>query len=202
MEILLLLLVGFLLIGFIGAAKDGFKTPAQQTREKFETYEVRKRKWLAQVVDRDLEIELEDFVYRGDHAAVKKAIQEAYAEMPWKGPNDHMGFTPASTVWRKEALRILMARKGKLTSMDAEYGIQNSGFSAPTVKMMQERNTASANFVLWIDSQLREHGICENVYIEPSPSLAFVLTEPNKIKNGTYKWEPAISPTVMKSNGS
>ena len=202
MEIFLILLVVFLIVGFVGAAKDGFKTPAQQTQEKFDAYEVKKSKWLAQVVDRNLEIELEDFVYRGDHAAVKAAIQEAYAEMPWKGATDYMGFTPASKEWRKEALRIMMARKGKLTSMDAEYGIQNSGFSAPTVKMMQEQNTATANFVIWIDGQLRQHGICEDLYIESGPNVAFLLTEPNKIRNGTYKWEPAISPVVNKSSAN
>ena len=202
MEIFLILLVVFLVVGFVGAAKDGFKTPAQQTREKFDAYEVEKSKWLAQVVDRNLEIELEDFVYRGDHAAVRLAIQEAYAEMPWKGDTDYLGFTPASKEWRKEALRIMMARKGKLTTMDAEYGIQNSGFSAPTVKMMQEQNTASANFVIWIDGQLRQHGICEDLYIESGPNAAFLLTEPNKIRNGTYKWEPAISPVVNKSSAN
>lgn len=200
MEFIFILLGLFLVIGFIGAAKDGFKTPAQKTKETFDQYNTRKSKWLAQVVDRDLEIELEDFVYRGDHAAVKKAIQEAYAEMPWKSPTDYMGFTPASKEWRKEALRILMARKGKLTSLDAEYGIQNSGFAAPTVKMMQEQNTASANFALWIDKQLQAHGICENLYIDCGLNTAFLLTEPNKIRNGSYIWEPAISPVTKKSS--
>ena len=202
MEIIVILLIIFLAVGFIGAAKDGFKTPAQQTKEKFDTYELRKRKWLAQVVDRELEIELEDFVYRGDHSVVKKAIQEAYAEMPWKSDTDYLGFTPASTAWRKEALRIMMARKGKLTSIDAEYGIQNSGFSAPTVKMMQEQNRASANFVLWIDKQLKAHGVCENLYIDCGLNTAFLLTEPNKIRNGSYMWEPAISPATKKSSES
>lgn len=200
MEIILLLLIVFLVIGFVGAAKDGFKTPAQQTKEKFDAYESRKRKWLAQVVDRELEIELEDFVYRGDHSVVKKAIQEAYAEMPWKNDTDYLGFTPASPAWRKEALRIMMARKGKLTSIDAEYGIQNSGFSAPTVKMMQEQNRASANFALWIDKQLKAHGVCEDLYIDCGLNTAFLLTEPNKIRNGSYMWEPAISPVTKKSS--
>lgn len=202
MELIPILLIIFLVIGFIGAAKDGFKTPQQQTKEKFEAYNTRKSRWLAQVVDRNLEIELEDFVYRGDHAAVKQAIKEAYAEMPWKNENDYLGFTPASAVWRKEALRILLARRGKLTAIDAEYGIKNSGFSAPTVKMMQEQNRASANFVLWIDKQLREHGICEELYIESGMNQAFLLTEPNKIRNGSYMWEPALSPVVTKSNAS
>lgn len=200
MEYFLIFIIFFLVIGFIGAAKEGFKTPAQKTKEEYEAYDIRKSKWLAQVVDRDLEIEIEDFVYRGDMAIVKKAIQEAYAEMPWKSDTDYLKFTPASKEWRKEAQRIMLARKGKLTWLDAEYGIQNSGFGAPTVKMMQEQNIASANFVLWIDSQLRRHGICENLYIEASPSYAFLLNEPNKIRNGSYKWEPVIMPSTKKSS--
>lgn len=88
------------------------------------------------------------------------------------------------------------------TSIDAEYGIQNSGFSAPTVKMMQEQNRASANFVLWIDKQLKAHGVCENLYIDCGLNTAFLLTEPNKIRNGSYMWEPAISPATKKSSES
>lgn len=202
MEIVLILLVVFFIIGLVGASKDGFKTPEQKAKDDYASYNTKKQQWLSQVVDRELEIDLEDFVYRGDHAAVRKAIQEAYAEMPWKSDTDYLGFNPASSDWRKEALRILMARKGKLTSIDAEYGIQNSGFSAPTVKMMQEQNRASANFALWIDKQLRAHGVCEDLYIDCGLNTAFLLTEPNKIRNGSYMWEPAIPPITKKSSDS
>ena len=214
MEIIFIVLAVVVVLGLIGAA-SGVKTPQQEAQEKHDNFVVRKSKWISAVVDRNLEIELEDYVYRGDHNELRKQVLEAYAEMPWKKDINYICYTPEEVAAyfgrgsftkkeretiaqnnRLEALRILLAKKGKLKSLDAEYGMANNGFGAPTTKMMHEWNTDSADFALWVDKQLRAHGICEPLYIETSPQMAFHLTAANKFRNGSYKWEPALYPTT------
>ena len=211
--IILVFIIGVAVIAIIGASSSDYETPQQKQMK----YAQRKSEWESKVVDRNLEIELEDYVYRGNRAEVEKAVLEAYAQMPWKKEIGHICFTPEEVYHyfgrgaftkkeretiaqsnRTEALRILLAQKGKLRYGDAHFGIANNGFGAPTTKMMHEWNTDSANFALWINEQLKKHGVDEPMYIETSPGVVFRLTEENKFRNGSYIWEPVISPTARR----
>lgn len=175
-------------------------------------YFSRKEEWMSRVVDKELEIQLEDFISRKEnYNAVWQEVSAAFAEMPWNNGRNLMCFSPDDVIkafgkgkftkkerenisknHRKEALRIMLARRGKLCYLDADIGIANCGFSAPTTLQMRQWNGNSSRFVLWINDQLKKHGIDEDLFIETTPNSAFPLAS-SLTRNGTYKWRPNLS---------
>lgn len=166
--------------------------------------------WLNAVTDEALERQLEDYIYRPENRdAVVAQVFEAYHE----APNDpkHMPelFFSVETMPRgmrmtkKEreafvensrqiALRILMAKHGKLSRIDAKYGVQNNGFSAPTELQGREWNMFWLNQVLWVTDRLSEHGVETDVFIRSGDGIHTVESCP--WRNGTYIWGPMIAP--------
>ena len=202
--IALIALVGWCIYKVCSSASDASSEQDQKT------YQNSMNLWLGAVTDEDLERRLEDYIYRPENrdaviAEVSKAFHEA--------PNDpkHMPelFFTVDTMPRglrmtkKEretfaansrmvALRILMARRGKLPRIDAKYGIQNNGFSAPTELQGREWNLYWLHQVLWMTDRLSEHGVDTDVLIKSGDGIHTVESCP--WRHGTYIWGPLIAP--------
>ena len=156
----------------------------QWVREVREAHAVRDREnrlraWTDRVADREMEQELYDFIYDPhNYDAVWNEVSAAFAEIPGKEDQPFILLTPESvaaacgkgqytkkqreqiaSAGREEALRIMMARRGKLLYWDAYSGIHSSGWAAPTKTQARKINLNTANLVLWMNRQLKEHGI-------------------------------------------
>lgn len=185
--------------------------------------ETRKAEFESKVIDRELEADLEEFIYdTGNYDIVWKEVLEAFNEMPWKAEEDKfICLTPQAVEiafgkgtftkkqreeiaanHRKQALRIMMANRGKLMQNDAQFGIQTSGYGAPTVRQAEQLNRGTANFILWINEKLKEHGIDERVLLlkDWGNYEWYEVTETNKAIGGTYYWYPSVLVTIDKVN--
>lgn len=178
-----------------------------------DTYFSRKNNFERKVLDRELEADLEDLIYdTSNYDKVWAEVSKAFDEMPWKPEDEKFICVCPEAVdavfgkgtytkkqkeqiaanYRKEALRIMMANRGKLTHNDVCVGFYSIGQDAPTVRMGEKWNAESANFVLWINSKLKEHGVDENVYICTSHNEYWAINERTKTYSGKYVWFPEI----------
>lgn len=209
--IIVILLVVLAILGYMFDDPATSNTPhAREQREK--ERKLRKEKWLEQVTDRALEMELEDMIYKGkNYNMIRQEVVEAFTEIHQAYKiDDMMCLHPEDIVMRygksaytkkqrediaaehrKNVQRVMMANRGKLVWYDAWSGIPSWGFGAPTTLMGYEWNEESADFVTWIDSKLRERGIQEKLYVVTLLNERHML-HANKKRPGTYKWEPAL----------
>lgn len=194
------------------AEKAEFEEAQSDYERRAKAHYRREEVWLAKVIDKNLENQLEDFIYhRENYDAVWQEVSEAFAEMPWNKDRTRMYFSPDDVArdfgvrkftkkereniaanHRQEALRIMMARRGKLCYYDAYWGIENTGYLAPTTLMMNQLNENTSRFILWINTQLKKHGIDEKVYIEVAGGSAYPV-ESSLQRQGKYMWEPRLS---------
>lgn len=178
----------------------------------------RKYQWLARVTDRQLERELESFINDiSNYEEVWAEVSEAYREMPWE-TEDFICLFPdivdiaygkgAYTKTQKEnisknnrlkALRIMLARRGKLRAQDADtFGAIKSSWTGVPVSTEQEWSKQETKFMLWITSQLAKHGINERLYIKQNTEVYLASKYP--IYRGYYVWEPVIPYFYTKYN--
>ncbi len=212
--IIVILLVALAILGYMFEDLATSNTPhAREQREK--ERKLRKEKWLEQVTDRALEMELEDMIYRGrNYDMIRREVVEAFTAIQQANKiEDMMCLHPEEIAFRygksaytkkqreniaaehrKNVQRVMMANRGKLVWHDAWSGVTSWGYGAPTVLMGYEWNEESADFVRWIDSKLRERGIRETLYVTTllNEKERYVLVGENRKRHGTYKWEPAL----------
>lgn len=154
----------------------------------------RQQEWLARVTDKNLEIELEDFIFHEkNYDQIWAEVSEAYKDMPWNSDRTSILCCGYDRNDRnaKEALRIMMAIRGKLIYDDAKYGIEQTKIQAPTRLQTRQVIANQLGFVKWIDSKLKEHGIDEQLVIEVTWDSVFTV-DSCEWRNGTYKWMPMI----------
>lgn len=180
--------------------------------------ECRKIRWLSRVTDRKLEMELEALIYDiSNYETVWQEVSEAYRDMPWE-TEDFICLTPeivdiaygkgTYTKTQKEniarnnrlkALRIMLARRGKLRAQDADaFGAIKSSWTGVPVSTEQEWSKQETEFMLWITSQLAKHGINERLYIKQNTEVYLASKYP--IYRGYYVWEPVIPYFYTKYN--
>lgn len=183
------------------------------------TRQARKNEFERRVIDAELEADLEDFIYNtSNYDEVWAEVSKAFDEMPWKPEDEKFICICPEAVEvlfgkgtytkkqreqiaassRKEALRIMMANRGKLMQSDARFGIQTIGDGAPTTRQAEQWNRETANFLLWINNKLKEHGVDEMVLLQSGYGYDdwYQVTEANKSRRGTYYWHPEIMTTI------
>ena len=202
--------------GKLSNEKSSAKKADQDHQHRMDTYFSRKNSFERKVLDRELEADLEDLIFdTSNYDKVWAEVSKAFDEMPWKPDDEQFIFICPEAVdavfgkgtytkkqkeqiaanYRKEALRIMMANRGKLTHNDVCVGFYSIGQGAPTTRMGEKWNAESANFVLWINSKLKEHGVDENVYICTSHNEYWAINEKTKTYSGKCVWFPEILPT-------
>lgn len=199
------------------------KSETKRAQSDFETTmairNARRSEFERKVIDRELEADLEDFVYNtSNYDKVWSEVSKAFDEMPWKPDDEKFICICPEAVdavfgkgtytkkqkeqiaanYRKEALRIMMANRGKLMWNDARFGIHTIGDGAPTTRIAEQWNKETANFILWINQKLKDHGVNEMVLLEFGCGYNnwYQITEENKIKCGTYHWFPEIMTNI------
>ena len=153
-------------------------------------HNLEKSKWLEQVLDERLEMELEQKIWKNDPEAVKDMI-DAYNDMgyPALARNFEM---PTSKIGRDDALRILMAWHGKLRRVDAYSGIENYvDPNVPTRIEGRKNYESQLQYALWIDRQLRKHGIRQELLFVDESNNVLKISE-SRYRRGCYRWKPSI----------
>lgn len=194
--------------------KNQTKQSEKERVERREKINNQREKFESRVVDRHLEADLEDLIYNIENFdEVWAEVSKAYDEMSWMPDEEKfLCFTHEAVEkaygkgtytkkqrkqiidsYRTEALRIMLANRGKLRYRDTFAGISSFGQGAPTLRAGERLNIQSANFVLWIDSKLKEHGVYEPVYIHTHCHNYIPLTSNSKkTYGGEYFWKPEI----------
>lgn len=219
------ILIGCLFIG-VGWLID--KTQSAKTKKKVleeieqnGTYEERKEAWLNRVTDKTLENHLERQIYNMENREqIWKEVKEAYDEMPWKKERDKFICLCAKDVktkfgigtytqeeiekiaasYRKEALRIMLAKRGKLRFFDALYGIEYGGCGLLRQAALKEWDKECADFVFWIDTKLKKQGVNEELYIISLYNEVWRFKD-FKYEKGTYRWKPALQSHSKRKTG-
>lgn len=189
--------------------KIAHKMAQEEYQRSFEERQANKQLWLSKVTNDELENALEDKIYRrepdvmselasswGDYfdCDIPKAISY------YRGKGHRYIESPSSfqSVNSLNLLRMLMANRGFLTSLDAELGMDIcEGFGNTSVQKKQSYSEM-IQFVKAIDTKLREHGVCERIYITyyPTSSVCFPLRDTPV--NGKVVWYPLAHALALK----
>ena len=149
-----------------------------------------KAKWLQQVLDERLEMELEQKIWKKDPEA-RKEISDAYHDMGYHSTGEYYEI-PDSKAGRDDALRILMAWHGKLRRVDAYSWIENYvDPNIPTRIEGRKNYESQLRYALWIDKQLRKHGIRQELLFVDESGNVLKISE-SRYRRGRYRWKPTI----------
>jgi hypothetical protein len=203
---------------FLGSKLINDKIETKNARTMYEqnakTDAQRKQIWLNKVTDKKLEEEIELLVYYPEnHDKIRTEVLETYKEMPWKKDKTFICLTPEDVITyygkgvytkkereiiaeheRKEILRILMANRGKLLYLDAEYGISQNNFFVYPAAIARQKSIDEVDFILWLT---KKAGINERVFIKQSTHYYLASKYPTYL--GDYQWESLI-PTFLQHN--
>lgn len=154
-------------------------------------HNLEKSKWLQQVLDERLEMELEQRIWEND-AELRKELGAAYCDMGYATMADGPLKMPASQAGRDDALRTLMAWHGKLRRVDAYSGIENYvDPNVPTRIEGRKNYESQLQYALWIDRQLRKHGIRQEFLFVDESNNVLKISE-SRYRRGCYRWKPSI----------
>lgn len=176
-----------LFIALFGGAHYGNKLLGEhvdhkEADERRAEVKTRRDQWCARITDRALEEELRLFISRPENQdAVLEYVSKVYDKILDGGRIDE--FYPREMWCKKKkgwshefheevqtfvckrdsrnALRIMMAKRGRLTGMDAVNGVSKSICSASKLE---------AKIVAWCAEELKRHGLKEE-FSSPEPDL-------------------------------
>lgn len=210
MELILALILGAILFGRIRSDKAATKSAAIDFEESEAAFQEQLKAWLAKVADVDLERELETYICEPrNRKAVIDAVNKAYREMGHDQDADAMIFLAQKTKdeayasrCRKTALRIMMARRGKLLYWDAHDGIDVTIGDAPTYNMRKAKYQQKVRLVFWINDQLKKHGINEPLgwHDYAKDECYYPIGEMRAAS--IYLWRPAMRQEMQRFPGS
>lgn len=166
----------------------------QYDRERdadFNAREIAMRRWMLEVCDDELEEEIEEYVHDiGNRAEVRRIVLSSFEEA---------GMT-SSCYDEKDAIRVMLAKQGKLRRHDAKYGILVRPLKTESTTTREHKNSIlnRRKFILWIDSKLKEHGINEKIYVNTT-SFCYFTVDSDEYRCGYYTWSPVIFPKYVKN---
>ena len=142
------------------------------------------------------------------YKTVFRDIKKAHDEMPWLGKirskyEYESGVEPLMVSWDKTQTyrirQIMMACRGKLTDNDASLGIwiglQSGGTQISNLRGLDHMR----KYVMWIDRQLKEHGVNEEMYFHEF-GTAYTIDAARHRFNGTFRWAPSVPVGIKISN--
>lgn len=208
-----------LLLALFGSAYLGTKcsndkrshTMVRREYEADHKREEEKRKvWEASVINKKLEAELEDRLYRGDEELLQELRDTWHDYYEYNEfltcyvPKDKSMCSRRGAetgcfgaVTNLNGLRMLMANRGYLTALDAYTGI-DIYCAANTRAEELENSRIMKYFVQAIDRKLRKHGKCQPMYIGISGSSEYYSFYSTRFIFGNVKWEPALPSAFIK----
>lgn len=186
MSFILAIILAFVVFGKIALDNSEKKASDREFAREMEKFSIEKKSWIDKVVDERLEEQLAQDIYISERREqFLEEVRQAYSEM---GRDTNSVFIPRKT----ELLRILLARRGKLRYVDAENGIENFvSVVKPTPAEGKKNYELQLKFAVWINEQLKAHGISEEFVLVGVDELCYKIDN-SKWRMGRYKWRPSI----------
>lgn len=161
--------------------KSASKSADKAIKEQLKSYKEIFDEWVQKTTDEHLEGELRSLMER----ATPDEISEALSEIGWNGE-----MSPSKKRYNEDALRLMMASKGKLTYKDATYGIYSHLGKDPETRSEALMNVRSYNIVMFINDKLKSFGIDEPMYVY---RVAYhPLHDKSSHVSGRYMWKPML----------
>lgn len=164
--------------GKIGADKRKSKQADVRIKSEAQMVHDRRAAWEEKVLDRQLEAELRRRLKEYDEELVNE-VESVRAEL-----SPEKKFLPMDD----NGIAILMAKRGKLPDSYSVLGFSTYANS--------QYSDVSRRFAIWLNSQLEQHGIIEDMYVQTAHDLAFPF-EDGTSRCGRYVW-PAGSIVQMR----
>lgn len=114
--------------------------------------------------------------YRAEFDTIMDDLKEQYPGYTGCCGHEYKTGAPVSSTIGVQ--RMVLAKRGKLKLADALFGIMGTEEDLP--------------FVLWIDSQLKEHGINEKLYFQEFFRDVHLIDDIPRRTLGEFKWDPQI----------
>ena len=189
---LFLAALGLPAISFKFASESGKSNAAKRKREIDRRQTINNRvSWKKKVLDLYLENS-----FKAEIQHNKKAFFEKYSKELTKSANEIWGNYALShgttEILQIDALRILMANRGKLLKEDADFGIYVDEYKKTDLYLQEIQN--KAQLVIWINKQLMRHGIHEQLLARACSDYYIVRNENicNGRFGGVYMWYPMV----------
>ena len=186
MSFILAIILAIVVFGKIALDNSEKKASDREFAQAMKSFSDANKSWIDKVVDEQLEEQLEQDIFIGEkREQFLEEVRQAYSEMSKDTSNI---FMPRKT----ELLLILLARRGKLRYIDAENGIENFvSILKPTPIEGKKNYESQLKFAIWMNEQLKAHGISEELVLVGVDELCYKL-EDSKWRMGRYKWRPSI----------
>lgn len=192
MELILALILGAVL--FCKVFSDKYKTNQVRSEDNImrQAAMAATKAWKEKVTDKELEIILEDRLYHEDPELLKE-IEDAIKQYP----EIAYGRSLHTILQSEDALRILMAIRGKLTCSDAICGITVIG-NGRTRLQSSEYCHNQLGFIKWINEMLKQNGLDGELFID-NPGILVRIDNTHNIISGEVKWKQMLPPTALSS---
>ncbi|MCQ2052408.1 MAG: hypothetical protein MJZ03_00460 [archaeon] len=157
------------------------KIASERIERDVKVNESRLHLWEAKVVDRDLEYKvMHTNLLWDDENHYKDIITNVIRSIPLISEDfgDEYGYYKFFKVYTIWCARILMAYNGKLLYNDAMKGIRSPGVYDSEVKKEWKMNH---QLMIWINDQLKSHGINEEMYFVNGCNLQSCVYKPEQI---------------------
>ncbi len=189
---LFLAALGLPAISFKFASESGKSNAAKKKMEADRLQTTSDRaSWKKRVLDLDLEKSLRTEIQYNCEAFFEEYGDELTksANKIWGNYALSHGTTEMSQI---DALRILMANRGKLLKEDADFGIYVDEYKKTDLYLQEIQN--KAKLVIWINEQLIKHGVREKLLARACSDYYIVRNEHicNDRFGGVYMWYPMV----------
>lgn len=190
MELILALMLGAILFGKVSS--DRHKTNQVRSEDNKIRHDAMAaiKDWEDKVTDKELEVVLEDRLYHEDPDLLKE-IEDAMKQYP----DISYGRSLRTILQSKDALRILMALRGKLILSDALCGITVKG-NGSTRLQSGEYCKNQLMFIKWINTMLKPSGLDGDLFIE-NPGIIVRIENKRNIVAGNVKWRQMFFPIEL-----
>ena len=199
----ILAVMGLSYIGIRSTIDDSAsKANAKRYKSEYEIDQERLNEWTDAVCDRELEIEFEDRLHKGD-AELLQEVRESWPtyflnEEPPKRfdnstQNEDSEFIAKDRIYLGTALRILLANRGKLRYHDAAYGISYISYRYGCTRADEDREKQRyTTFFYAISRKLQLSKVKAPFYVHPDGYGYNGWEYWGRLYRGMLKWAPAI----------
>lgn len=177
-------IIALILILFIGFKIIIEKSASMEAAHKRDEWKSAHDEWCASVTDKNLEDELELFIYNNPTYAGELARKIC-------------PLLPKDQQDKTNSLRILLAQRGKIRHFDALFGIKTPFYSPKPALKMKQQYMVFYVYITWLNNYLEKNGFPKNdLYFVPdypgsnSPSFININDKSELIRCGTYVWSP------------
>ena len=204
MELILLLILGGIVLFKLSGEKSTNRANDRQIERDAKEHSASLEDWFNRVTNKELETELEYKLYHNDKdlwAEANSSVEYYFGAKPEQSDMINEYYAKILSLFdgddnQRIALRLLMANRGYLLSLDAEYGIKYNS-TAKIQKIADDKKSMCFHFFDAVNNKLVGRGICEQRYLCNGVSGRYQIFRGNEQvipHYGAFYWAPAVSP--------